>query len=119
MYHKTIIPAHDERVMVRIDVPVKGRKNPLKFIAPRFEFLPVDKARQFDDYVREIEDEEKKTGVQTPGPVVIMNYWFKNLDLKDADALLDLTVGEKLQIFEMWQESSKVTLGESDASSES
>ena len=121
---RTIIPAHDERVQVEILIPqADKRKKPLRFIAPRFEFLPRDKAEAFGEWVSKILTSDADDGDDGEGQVLteelMPNYWIEHLDLEDADALLDLTRGEKKQIWAAWQEESTSTLGESEPSSDS
>ena len=121
---RTIIPAHDERVQVEILIPqADKRKKPLRFIAPRFEFLPRDKAEAFGEWVSKILTSDADDGDDGDGQVLteelMLNYWIERLDLEDADALLDLTRGEKKQIWAAWQEESTSTLGESGPSSDS
>ena len=120
---RTIIPAHDERVQVEILIPqADKRKKPLRFIAPRFEFLPRDLAEGFGEWVSKIlsSDEDGDDGDgQMLTEELMLNYWIEHLDLEDAEALLDLTRGEKKQIWAAWQEESTSTLGESEPSSDS
>ena len=118
---RTIIPAHDERVQVEILIPqADKRKKPLRFTAPRFEFLPRDLAEGFGEWVSKIltSDEDGADG-QILTEELMLNYWIERLDLEDAEALLDLTRGEKKQIWAAWQEESTSTLGESGPSSDS
>ena len=120
---RTIIPAHDERVQVEIFIPqADKRKKPLRFIAPRFEFLPRELAEGFGEWVSKIltSDEDGADGDgQMLTEELMLNYWIERLDLEDAEALLDLTRGEKKQIWAAWQEESTSTLGESEPSSDS
>ena len=118
---RTIIPAHDERVQVEILIPqADKRKKPLRFIAPRFEFLPRNLAEGFGEWVSKIltSDEDDGEG-QVLTEELMLNYWLERLGMEDADALLDLTRGEKRQIWAAWQEESMSTLGESEPSSDS
>lgn len=116
---RTIVPAHDERVQVEIHVPVKGRKTPLRFIAPRFEFIDRALAEKFDEWLTEF----FKTDGDEEAPILteelMLNYWIERLGMKDADALLGLTRGEKKQIWEAWRDESNAPLGESAPSSDS
>ena len=120
---RTIIPAHDERVQVEILIPqADKRKKPLRFIAPRFEFLPRDLAEGFGEWVSKIltSDEDGDDGDgQMLTEELMVNYWIEHLDLEDADALLDLTRGEKRQIWAAWRDESNAPLGESAPSSDS
>ena len=115
----TIIPAHDERAIVEVLVPVKGRKNPLKFVAPRFEFIPRDKTAEFEDWVQKLADDSGEDDQSFITEEMMLNFWLQHLDMKDADALMDLTRGEKRQIWEHWAEVSRMPLGESEASTDS
>lgn len=114
----TIIPAHDERVTVEIHVPVKGRKTPLKFIAPRFEFIPREQTKQFDEWMTKLAADAGDEELMVTDEMML-NFWIEHLELKDADALLELTRGEKRQIWQHWAEVSNTTLGESEASTDS
>ena len=120
---RTIIPAHDERVQVEILIPqADKRKKPLRFIAPRFEFLPRDLAEGFGEWVSKIltSDEDGADGDgQMLTEELMLNYWIEHLDMKDADALMGLTRGEKKQIWEAWRDESNAPLGESAPSSDS
>lgn len=119
---RTIVPAHDERVQVEVLVPqADKRKKPLRFAAPRFEFIPRDKAEAFEEWMTELladVDEEGNPKVILTEELML-NYWVQHLDLEDADALLDLTRGEKKQIWEAWRDESNAPLGESVPSSDS
>lgn len=119
---RTIIPAHDERVQVEVLVPqADKRKKPLRFVAPRFEFIPRDKAEAFSEWLAKIlaDDGEDGEDAQILTEELMVNYWIEHLDLEDADGLLALTRGEKKQIWAAWQEESSMPLGESQPSSES
>lgn len=113
----TIIPAHDPRIMVEIEIPQPGKKKNLKFIAPRFEFIDREKTQLFDDWVKKLaEDAGDEELVLTEE--AMLNFWIEHLDLDDADALLELTRGEKRQIWQHWAEVSQADLGKLEESSE-
>lgn len=124
MAAREIIPAHDERVQIEILIPNKDkRKKPLKFTAPRFEFIEKDKAQAWSDWLDEIvkpvinEETGEEEMAVVPSEQMFLDYWIQHLDIPDADALMNLTRGEKKQIWSIWQEESLATLGESEPSS--
>lgn len=120
MTNYSLIPAHDPRVMVTIDVPVEGRKTPIQFIARRWEFQPGNLVEEYQDYLKSAVDPE--TGAIAEGrsaDEMLIDWWIEHLPTipdKDREALLALTAGERDQLWTIWREASKVDLGESEAS---
>lgn len=130
----TIVPAHDPRVMVEIEIPQPGRKKSLHFTAARLDFQPAHLVEQYAaDYARLqlwIEDQaaiaegrrddeheplERPTvnGAEFDHP---LTWWAHALEMPDAEAIAELTAGESAQVWSIWQRESETDLGESFAS---
>lgn len=129
----TVIPSHDERVIVDITIPRPGRTKNLKFKAARIDFQPVELVAQYTaDYLKLqewIEAESKKaTGadVDVPERPTIhghefdhpLGWWAYALEMPDADELVKMPAGERDQVWKIWQDAAEVELGESSASGE-
>lgn len=117
MATRQIIPAHDPRVMVTIEVPIEGRKKPALFTAKRWEFQPEQLIEDFQEHIATTVDPE--TGKLREGrkaDELLIDWWLDHLDLADADELKKLTIGERNQLWEIWRAESKLDLGESEAS---
>lgn len=117
MATRQLIPAHDPRVMVTIEVPVEGRKKPLVFTAKRWEFQPEQLIDDFQEHLSSAIDPE--TGVlreDRKADEMLIDWWLDNLDLADADELKKLTIGEREQLWNIWRAESEIDLGESEAS---
>ena len=123
-----ITPAHDPTVQVPFEIPIKGRKTPLKFTIPRLQYLPLPAAEAIDEWVLA---RNAKIAAATAGDVAAADEVarFKKTDslmftlqqLLDDDvyARVDaLTLGEKLQIESEWEKASKASLGDSLGESE-
>lgn len=113
-----LIPAHDPRVMVHIDIPIEGRKKPLTFSVKRWEFQPSDRIDEYQAHLNSIFTESGELEQGRSGEMMI-DWWIDNLpDIADADrkTLRALTAGERAQLWELWRDASKVDLGESEAS---
>lgn len=117
MSKHVIVPAHDDRVMVEITVPRSdGRKKPLLFRAARWEFQPRSRTRAYAEYIASAID--PKTGEVKDDRVdeMLIDWWIKELGLDEE--ILDLTPGEKDQIWTIWRDESEVDLGESSPSTD-
>lgn len=128
MSKHTIIPAHDERVNVVIEIPRPGKARAAVFSAARLEFQPPELVDRFaKDYERlrawaAASDAAEAAGEEydEPRPTIADGYeydhplgwWAYTLGLKDADYIANLTVGERDQVWEIWNDASKVSLGE-------
>lgn len=117
---RQIIPAHDERVQVTVEVPQKGKKKPIKFIAPRYEFVPPEKYEKFMDWFLNFDKEPDPKPEGWVKPVIsdgqVFDQWVRILEQEDQEALLNLTLGEKIQIWGIWQEESAAPLDASEPS---
>lgn len=113
-----LIPAHDPRVMVHIDIPIEGRKSPLRLSLKRWEFQPADRIEAYQAYLKSIFTDTGELAEDRAGEMMI-DWWIDNLpDIADADrkTLRGLTAGERAQLWDLWRDASKVDLGESEAS---
>lgn len=115
-----ITPAWDESVQVTIEVPQKGKKKPLKFVAPRYEFVSQEQVDKFEGWFREFDKEPDPKPEDWVKPVIsdmlIFDQWVRILDMPDGDAIMGLSFGEKMQIWQAWQKESEAPLGKSEPS---
>lgn len=136
MTKHTITPAHDDRVMVEIEIPRPGKRKSLTFKAARPDFQPVEileaYAKDFaalGEWVEAKKEAAAHTG-DDPAPDVPerptvnghifehpLHWWAYKLEMPDAEEIAKLTTGERDQIWEIWDGSALVKLGESSASS--
>ncbi|MGC0365003.1 hypothetical protein ABH922_002987 [Rhodococcus sp. 27YEA15] len=118
----SITPAHDPSVMLEFEIPIKGRQNPLFFTVPKMQYFPLPKSREFNEWVkpRTVDDNGELLPVPShrSGREIILKMLELNVSTKDYAILEKLTDGELLEIDRNWEEHSKVTLGESSASSD-
>ncbi|MBJ8342776.1 hypothetical protein JGU71_28190 [Antrihabitans sp. YC3-6] len=102
-----VTPAHDPSVQVEFEVPIKGRQNPIFFSVPKLQYLPTDKADEFEEWLKENKDGDAKSDRKMTLKLIEM------LVPKHLDALSKLTSGELDDISNHWFEMSKVTVPES------
>lgn len=127
----SIIPAHDPRVMVEIEIPRPGRRKSIWFRAARLDFQPADLITAYaDDYAalgRWLESAQKSDkGADLEGRPTVdghefdhpLEWWARKLEMPDADEIAKLTSGERDQVWKIWQDQSEAALGESSASSD-
>lgn len=134
MSKHVIVPSHDERVVVDIEIPRPGRAKSLRFKTARLDFQPIEVALKVDElWTAHVEwvqaDAAKRAGrdVEVPERPEIdghtfrhpLEVWIRVLEMEDADGLCELTAGEREQIWKIWQDESEADLGESSASSDS
>lgn len=108
-----ITPAHDPTVQIEFEIPIKGRANPIEFSVPKLHYFPPDVSAQYREWFSA--QVEAKTATDRACTLKLLEL----LVPKHYAALEKLTDGEIKQISEIWEEQSRVGLGESSPSSDS
>lgn len=132
MTKHVIIPAHDERVIVDIEIPRPGRAKSLRFKAARLDFQPAELVTRYaEDYAKlrnwvEAVTDGKDADELPERPLVggehefdhPLGWWAYALEMPDAEAINNLTAGERDQVWRIWEEAAETPVGESSASSD-
>ena len=108
-----ITPAHDPSVQIEFEIPIKGRQNPLTFSVPKLHYFPLDVSTEYRSWYQ---------GQVAAKSATDRACTLKLLELlvpKHIEVLSKLTDGEIAQISKVWEEESRVGLGESSTSSDS
>lgn len=130
-----ITPAHSPDVMCEFVIPRKGNRQPIEFSVARMEYTPKSGSEAFDAWFtgrtspqpvlngegEPVLDADGNPKTELPAPISDREATLKMLECAGVAAqklkqLDDLTNGEIAQIWKYWQDASKVTPGESDAS---
>ncbi|QXW04007.1 hypothetical protein [Rhodococcus globerulus] len=108
-----IIAEHDPRVQVTFNVPIKGRQNPLIFSVPMIQYMSKDDSEAFREWFLKAREEETLT--TRTSTLKLLGFVTSAKDFAILEKLADGTLN---QISDKWEEASKVTPGESSASSD-
>lgn len=130
-----ITPAHSPEVMCEFVIPRGGNRKPIEFTVPRMEYTPKAASEKFDEWWTErttpqpvMKDGEPVTDPLTgepkttvPEPISERESVLKTLECAGVSKAImrqidELTIGEIKEIWQVWQDASKVSPGESDAS---
>jgi hypothetical protein len=114
------IPAVDDpRIMVKIPVPVKGRKTPLVIRVPRFDFIDEDKHDALDKLGAVVAEANPDMDLRRQQRLVDLGGLKLFLSAKDAAACESLTSGQLQAVMSAWAAGSTIPLGEFLASADS
>lgn len=132
-----ITPAHSPEIMCEFVIPRKGGA-PIEFSVPRMEYTSIDGNDKFDEWLQErmkpkpvldddgmpVLDDDGEPAMEQRETITDREVSLKMLECAGVTAtvlgkLAKITNGEIEQIWKAWNDASKVTVGESDASENS
>jgi hypothetical protein len=112
-----ITPAHDPVLQIAFELPIKGRK-PLSFSVPRLHYISRDDMAAYEKWADS--DEGKRypagsVGHEAEGTRCLLTI----VDAPHAEIWNRLTQGELVEISQIWNQQSRLTIPESEASADS
>lgn len=114
-----ITPAHDPKNVLEFEIVTEDDKiHTLK--VKKWNYLPMKVVRVTDAWIKEQNElHEKDERDEAPTNLELMVVALREIDPKYGELVEELSIGEKVQLWEAWQAESKVDMGESKASSDS
>jgi len=115
--HKIVVE-DDTRIMVGFEIPLKGRK-PLLFTVPRLDFIPEDEFVSLTKELAALDDDKTLDDLHKKTRAAVLTMLRPHVTKQQFTVLEKMPIGVLIQIRDVWQENSAISLGEYLASANS